>query len=167
MVLAVSACTPDENIRFTGQTDGFSPVYALPSEITKIDFEPARKTEIAGKIYAIGNYIFQSEVNKGIHIINNQNRDQPKKVGFLKVPYSTEIAVKGKYLYTNNLSDLVVFDISDLNVPRMVKRVKDVFPPIGQQYPPFQNIMFECPDPAKGIIVHWERKMINNPKCRR
>lgn len=166
IIMIFYSCMPDDNFQPTGQI-GYSPVYASPEEIAQIKLEPARNTQFAGKIYAFRNYIFQNELNEGIHIINNTNRNQPGKAGFLKVPFSTEIAIKGNFLYTNNVDDLVVFDISDLANPRLVKRIENVFPAIDQQYPPFNNTVFESPDPSKGIVVRWERKEISKPKCRR
>lgn len=160
------SCTPEGNRILPVQTDSYSPVYASTGDVTQIVFEAAKNTEIAGKIYAIGNYIFQSDINKGIHIIDNRNKNQ-KKIGFLRIPFSTEIAVKGNYLYTNNLNDLVVFDISNINNPQLVKRIENMFPVVNQKYPPMSNVSFECPDPAKGIVVKWEKRILTEPKCRR
>lgn len=161
------ACTQNSITNSPNQVEGYAPAYASATDITKISFEPARKTVQAGKIYAIGNYIFQNELNKGIHIINNRDKNHPEKIGFIQLPFSTEIAVKGNYLYSNNLSDLVVFDISDNSKPILVKRIANVFPPINQKYPPVLNSAFECVDPSKGIVVSWERKTLISPKCRR
>lgn len=166
IVMIFYSCTPNDSFQPKAQI-GYSPVYASPEEIALIKLEPAQNTQFAGKIYAFRNYIFQNELNKGIHIINNTNRNQPHKDGFLKVPFSTEIAIKGNFLYTNNVDDLVVFDISDIANPRLVKRIENVFATIDQQYPPVHNTVFECPDPSKGIVVRWERKEISKPKCRR
>lgn len=152
------SCTPNNVNEPTGRGEGYFPVYASPEDIAQIKLEPARSTEFAGKIYAFRNFIFQNELNEGIHVINNADRNQPKKTGFLKVPFSTEIAIKGNFLYTNNVDDLIVFDLSDISNPRLVKRIENVFAAINQNYPPFQNTIFECPDPSKGIVVRWERK---------
>ncbi|MEJ7769241.1 MAG: hypothetical protein WKF89_15585 [Chitinophagaceae bacterium] len=166
-ILFVFACTPTTNTLPPGNQEAYQPVYASPVDLTRIALEPAKNTALAGKIYAIGNYILQNDLNTGIHIIDNRNRNQVKKIGFLKVPFSTEIAVKGNYLYTNNLNDLVVFDISNINNPQLVKRIVNVFPAVDQKYPPFNNVAFECPDTTKGIVVSWEKKMLTDPKCRR
>jgi len=80
---------------------------------------------------------------------------------------ATEIAIKSGHLYTNNVNDLVVFSLSNPAEPLLENRVKDAFPVIEQEYPPFNNTYFECPDPAKGIVVGWEQKELTNPQCRR
>lgn len=166
--LALFSCTPDEPVNMSpAQTEAYAPVYASTQDITKISYEPGRKTEQAGKIYAARNYIFQNDLNKGIHIINNSSPANPEKIGFINLPYSNEIAVKGNFLYSNNLNDLVVFDITDVSKPQLVKRIQNVFPSVNQKYPPQSNVFFECPDAKKGIVISWEKKLLNDPKCRR
>jgi hypothetical protein len=146
----------------------FVPVYADPSTlIQSISVEAVQPTTKAGKIYAYGNYVFQNDQNKGIHIIDNSNPALPRKVAFLKVPYSTEIAVKGSFLYTNCVNDLVVLDLQNPQSPVVVKRVQNAFPLINQEYPPFTNVYFVCPDPSKGIVVDWINQQTQNPTCRR
>jgi hypothetical protein len=166
LALCLSAC--DTNINSPNPTDieAYVPVYANPSILTDISIAAARPTHKAGKIYTSGGYIFQNELNEGIHIIE-KSQNQPRKVAFLKIPYSTEIAVKGNYLYTNSVSDMLVIDISNPQQPTVVKRIKDAFPAIDQEHPPFSNVYFECVDPSKGIVVDWELKTVKRPNCRR
>jgi hypothetical protein len=137
------------------------------SEVEQISVEPEKATAIPGKIYAFGNYVFQNDLYTGIHIIDNSNHDAPVKVGFLNLPLNTEMAIKGNYLYANNYVDLVVFDITFPDNPQFVTRVPNVFPPVDQDYPPFTNVYFQCPDKSKGIVVRWEKQDIPVPKCRR
>jgi hypothetical protein len=166
MVLFLAAC--DGNIFSTpnGEREAYIPVYAKPSALNEVTIEAVRPTQKAGKIYVHGNYIFQNELYEGIHIIDN-SLTQPKKVAFLKVPFSSEIAVKGNYLYTNSVSDMLVIDISVPQQPVVVKRIKDAFPAINQEHPPFTNVYFECVDPSKGLVVDWQLKTVKDPKCRR
>jgi hypothetical protein len=145
----------------------YVPVYSAPSEVQKISVEPEKPTVMAGKIYAYQNYIFQNDLYSGIHIIDNSNRDNPVKVAFLNLPLNTEIAIKGNYLYANNYTDLVVFDVTNPAGPQFVRRVAGVFPPTNQEYPPFTNVYFKCVDKSKGIVVRWEKQNIPIPNCRR
>ncbi|OQP63543.1 hypothetical protein A3860_24700 [Niastella vici] len=156
-------CFPD---RRYADTDTYVPVYMSPADKSNIFLANARTTEKSGKIYAFGNTIFQNDLNKGIHIIDNTNHADPKKIAFLNIPYNTEFAVKGNYIYANNVNDLVVIDIRDLNNPVVVKRIENAFPYINQEYPP-QSGYFVCPDPAKGIVVDWELQTVKSPKCHR
>ena len=166
--LLLISCTQTSNNKYVPKTaEGYAPVYAQKNDIVNIGYEAATPTINAGKIYAYGNYIFQNDIAKGIHIIDNTNKAKPVKVGFLKIPYNTEVAVKGNFLYANNLNDLVVFDISNAAAPVIVKRVDAVFPAISQDYPMQSGVYFECVDASKGTIVTWIKKTLTNPNCQR
>lgn len=155
------------NIGNVTTIEGYAPIYVTKTELKDIAVKPATATITAGKIYAYGNYIFQNDVNAGIHIIDNSNKANPKKIGFLKIMANTEMAVKNNFLYANNLYDLVVFDISNAAVPVLVNRVVDAFPTVAQNYPMQQNVYFECVDASKGVVVNWVKKTLNNPNCYR
>ncbi len=165
-ILFMSCVRSDSNDQ-TIQVQGFVPIYASRQVVNTIATEAARSTVRPGKIYAYGNYLFQVEQNEGIHIIDNSNPQQAKKIAFLKVPMASEIAIKEDHLYTNNLSDILVFNLANIASPKLVHRIPDAFPVIDQTFPPFDNTAFECADSTKGIVIGWESKMITNPKCRR
>lgn len=166
LFFAYTGCIPD-NSNLQGSELAYVPVYASRNVVNDINVTTVKATLNAGKIYAYGAYLFQVEQYEGIHIIDNSIPKQARKIAFLKVPLCTEIAIKDNYLYTNNLNDLVVFNISNATAPQLVKRVAEVFPEVGQSYPPFSGVYFECPDPSKGIIIRWEQKSVKNPACRR
>jgi len=113
--------------------------------------------------------LFQVEQDSGIHIINYADAHSPRKLGFIKSLLCKEVSVKNGFIYTNNLSDLVVIDISDPNNVHEVSRTAGVFPDLALQYPSKLNswstIYFECPDPSKGLILDWKKQIIKNPKC--
>lgn len=163
------SCTPYETT--PGSIEGYMPVYNQDvSTLKTIKAEPARTTVYGGKIYTVGNLLFQVEQDSGIHVINYANPSSPQKLGFIRSFMCKELAVKNGLIYTNNLSDLVVIDINNISNVREVGRTADVFPDHGLQYPPktanqFGRIYFECPDPNKGVIVAWKKQTINKPKC--
>ena len=163
-----SDCTPYETI--PGSTEGFIPVYSQDvSTLKTIKAEPPRMTVNGGKIYTVGNLLFQIEQDSGIHIINYANPSSPQKLGFIKSFLCKEITVKNGFIYTNNLSDLVVIDINNPADVKEVGRTHNVFPDLASQYPPKnsnnQRVYFECPDPKKGAVIAWKIQTINNPKC--
>src|SRR5689334_13815152 len=123
-ILALSSCDPQ--IDRGAVNEVYVPIYAELSGLETISLQSPQSTAKA-KIYAYGSYIFQNDINSGIHIIHNSTSGNPKKVAFLKIPYSTELAVKGPYLYTNSINDLVVLDIHDPQHPSEVKRIKGAF----------------------------------------
>lgn len=160
------SCTP-ETVTDIQTTEAFVPVYMSAQVLDKVSSEPPRATKQAGKMYVFGHWLFQNEINEGIHIIDASNKTAPVKISFLAIPLNTEIAVKGNYLYANNMSDLLTFNIADPSKPVLVKRIPNVFPMSNQQYPPFVNVAFECADPAKGVVIRWERKQMVKANCRR
>ena len=167
-LVALASCTiPTDNDSTPNRIMGYAPVYGSTSSYQNIEVQAPRPTNYAGKIYAYGSYIFQAEQNEGVHIIADGQSKSAHKIAFLKVPFCSEIAIKANYLYVNNLNDLLVFDISNVATPQLVQRLPDAFPHVVQQHPNVSNTFFECPDPAKGIIVRWEQKTLENPKCRR
>lgn len=163
--ICLYSCQPDD--QFTSSRDqAYVPVYMPVAEKNNITIFSARTTEKSGKIYAFGNYIFQNDLNKGIHIIDNTDRAHPQKIAFLNIPFNTEFAVKGNYIYANNLNDLVVIDIRNVSQPVVVKKMENAFPYMNQKYPP-QSGSFVCPDPSKGIVVDWVLQTVKSPNCRR
>lgn len=147
-----------------GETQAYVPVYMSAIDKNNVSISTARLTERSGKIYAAGDYIFQNDVNKGIHIIDNSNPLHPQKIAFLNIPYCTEFAVKGNYLYASNGSDVVVIDIHDIMKPAVVKRLEGAFPYPGQEVPP-QPGYFVCPDAGKGPVVDWVLQTVVSPNC--
>lgn len=152
--------------------EAWVPVYTTNTAgIKTITAEAARPTVKAGKIYTLGNLIYQVEQDSGIHVINAANPSAPQKLGFIRSFLCKEVSVKNGLIYTNNFSDLVVINATDISNVREVARTPGVFPDLALQYPPKPDantmIYFECPDSKKGIVIGWEKKTINNAKCRR
>lgn len=173
LAIIYTSCTPrgwTENDNIPEDVTGMVPVYTQNTTALKQISGTTPKTIVnGGKIYTAGNLLFQVELDSGIHVINYANPQQPQKVGFIKSFLCKEVTMKNGFIYTNNLSDLVVIDISDLNNVHEVSRVADVFPDLALQYPPKSNplqpVYFECPDPSKGTVIRWESKTIHQPKC--
>ena len=71
-----------------------------------------------------GDYIFVNDVNKGIHIIDNTNPVIPKAFAYIKIPGNEDISVKDDFLYADSASDLLVFDISNINAINLAQESK-------------------------------------------
>ena len=164
--LFISGCYRDTRHSDNVQMQAYVPVYAQPADINNITITGVQSTQIAGKIYALGNYIYQNDVNKGIHIIDNTDKAHPQKIAFLQIPFNTDFAVRDHYVYANNMNDLVVVDINNLLHPLVVKRIENAFPYPNQEYPPGTGY-FVCPDPSKGFVVEWKLETVQSPACRR
>lgn len=150
-----------------GEVDAYVPIYnsKISAEaITQLTVQPIVN---GGKIATLGNYVFQVEEDKGIHVINYSNPSNPVKTTFIQIALCRELTLKGNYIYTNNMADLVVLDISNLAAVKLTFRISNAFPDLGIQYPSANGVYFECPDASKGVVTGWVLQKIKNPKCRR
>jgi hypothetical protein len=146
--------------------DASVPIYADTNNMAPVAIEASRPVSNSGKIYVYGNYIFQNEQNEGIHIIDNSDRTHPVKRAFLTIPFNTEMAIKGNFLYANSISDLLVITLADPLHPSVVNKIKHAFPFIPQTYPADAGY-FVCPDPSKGVVIGWKREQVKHAYCRR
>lgn len=144
--------------------EGYIPIYGDSILTKKIWYSKDTVTENAGKIYAYGNYIFQNDVLKGIHVINNSNKLNPIKEGFINVGGCTELSIRNNFLYTNNFNDLIVIDLVNF---KEVARINNAFPEnkILTELPPFRNVYFECVDYSRGRVIGWKKEILKEPKC--
>ena len=146
---------------------GWKPVYGADTAYKKLTYYPTpRPMENAGKLYVIGNTIYQNDFSKGIHIIDNSNPSNAHRIAFIALPGNTEMAVKGNYMYANNFNDLVVIDISNAAAPVEVKRLPNMFSTNDSQRPYFWQAppdsgFFECPRYYNdSIIISWIKDSI-------
>lgn len=147
------------------EVQGYRPIYANESE-REVKTLPAREVENPGKIYVINEYLLVVDQLKGVHVYNNENPENPRNVGFIQITGSNDVAVRDNILYADQASDLLAIDIGNPQNVKVASRVKDVFP-FGSQYPQQQGTYFECPDPAKGLVIGWELVTLTSPKCYR
>ena len=155
---------PTNGIYFDGT--GYRPIYSTSAEVTNVKVATALALSDPGKIYLLDPYIFVNEKGKGVHIINNSDPKNPDNMAFISIPGNYDIAAKGNWLYADNVSDLLVFDISNPKAPKLSKRISNAIP--VNSYPPFQNVYFECPDSKSGVITGWEKvSMSTRPNCYR
>lgn len=147
---------------------------ATPQLMSKTAFRSsveviAPKTiEEPGKIYVYQDYIFVGDVHSGIHIIDNSDPKSPKAIKFIQIPGNEDISVKDNFLYADSATDLVVFDISDINNVSIIERLEDVFNVYNYDIPveaePVDYGKFDFDD---DIIVGWtltteRRKKVDN-----
>lgn len=146
--------------------EGLKPVYATGTDWQQISVTDSRPIQQLGKIYYKDGFIFVNEVNEGIHILDNNNPANPIPVKFIAVPGSKDISIKGNFLYTDNVTDLVVLDISDFQNIETVNRIPNIYPPTNQDFPEFSSGYFECVDASKGTVISWESALLTSPQCR-
>ncbi len=147
---------------------GYKPIYGADSTVKKLVYSNTpQPVVVAGNIYIKDNYIFQLEVGKGIHVIDNSVPALASRIGFLTVNGSSQISVKGNFLYTNSFDDLVVIDMSNVNQIMEVKRVKGAFPEGRVNYyyaQPPQAGYYECPR-YDSLVIGWRRDSVYTNGC--
>jgi hypothetical protein len=127
----------------------YTPVYMSYEEFRgAFANEAPRDLENPGKLYFKGNYIFVSEINRGIHVIDNTDPANPVNINFINVPGNRDIAAKGNTLYADSHLDLLAIDISDPTNARITRRIEDIFP-----YMQWYNGYWA--DPALGVVSEW------------
>ena len=127
------------------------PVYAEKSVVyANIRSNAPQEVAHPGKIYLYGNYIFLSEVDKGVHIIDNSNPANPVRKAFINIPGNLDIAVKGNTLYADLYTDMVVVDITDPLAAHFVRYIPGVFP--------YRYVGYGLASDSSKVIVDWIRK---------
>ncbi len=118
------SCSDDKDYEFVNVA---TPITITSAELrASIEVQAPKSIVQSGKIYAYEQYIFVNDVDKGVHIIDNRNPQQPTLVNFLKIPLNRDVSVKGNYLYADSGKDLVVFDISQVNSIEFVGHIENV-----------------------------------------
>ncbi len=113
-----------------------------------------------GKMCFYNDYLYISEPEKGIHIIDNRNPYNPQIVGFIQLLGNADLAIRNNKLYADSYIDLVWFDITNPALPELNGRLDSIFPtalPMPQnQY----GIDYAKSYSGKnnGVIVGWELK---------
>jgi len=89
-------------------------IYGSMDDIRAIPInEEPRSIENPGKIFIAENYVLIGEEGKGIHVVGNQDRNNPISEAFINIPGNKEYFVSGNYLYAESYYDLLKIDISN------------------------------------------------------
>lgn len=142
---------------------GSIPVYTSEIGAKQIEYTAKKYPVIhPGNIYAKANFIFQVDVGLGIHVIDNTIPAQADRIGFIKINGCSQMSIRGNYLYTNSLDDLVTIDLTDTSKLREVNRVKNAFPELRYSYPlvqPEEKGYYVCPR-TDSIVIGWTKDSI-------
>lgn len=87
-----------------------------------------RTIEKKGKICFYNGYLYISEPEVGIHVIDNRNPASPKSLGFVELLGNVDVSVKNDRLYADSYIDLVWFNLTDPAHPELAGRLENVFP---------------------------------------
>lgn len=136
----------------------YTPNYKPLTEVrAEMKSSAARGLKTPGKIYIRGNYIFLSETNEGIHIIDNSQPAAPKNIAFIPIPGNVDLAVTGNTMYADSYSDLVVFDISDPLTVTAKKFFDNMFPYRNSYYNYYGSNTRPVNTDSIKVVVGWTR----------
>ena len=149
--ICFSACVKDDCKQKYTYTY-YVPIYSTkPEARANVKSNTPRKLENPGKIYIRDKYIFLNEVDRGIHILDNSNPQNPRNVAFINIPGNRDLAVKGNILYADMYSDLMAIDISNPLEVKLKNHIENVFP--------FGDYVFGSAGINGGTVVtDWIRK---------
>lgn len=102
-----------------------------------------------GKIYFKDDYLFINETGAGIHVIDNRDPGSPEAISFINIPGSFDLAILGNTLFADSYTDLVAFDISNIEQAVEIGRHANLFKTYGNQG-------FYV-DPVRGVITDWQK----------
>lgn len=165
-LIMLGSCVDDDQMP-NGDITGHSPVYIAKGSAFITSVGSPQVIAEPGKLFLQGSYVFITDIGRGVHIVNNSDPAHPQKVKFISIPGVRDVAVKSSVMFADNLTDLVAFDISDINNVTFSHRIKNIYPLANQLYPDFATGYFECVDTSKGYVVRWEKKILLDPKCYR
>ncbi|MEQ8472955.1 MAG: hypothetical protein RIC35_17305 [Marinoscillum sp.] len=164
LLMAAMSCEPFVPVFPEGAVESFRPIYFNDPDVT-ITKESGRSIGTAGKIYSYGNILLINEVKQGIHVVDNTDPENPVNLFFISIPGNTDMALKDGLIYANNMSDLAVIKVSTQDF-EVLQRIENVFlDPVNQNYPPGDDIFYECVDKSKGRVIGWRSAIIEAPEC--
>jgi hypothetical protein len=156
----------------TIRDEAYVPVYGIDTALRVVRSLAPQPVVAPGKIYVLGNNLFQVENMKGIHIINYSDRSKPEKISFIRIGGASELAVKNGFLVVNNGPDLVTVDVSDFHNAKEVGRVKNAFKTFYQtawelRQPPEKGKYYVCEATPYGQdLIGWKlEKNVANANC--
>jgi hypothetical protein len=135
----------------------YTPILLKKDDLPKsVFFKEAQDFENPGKIYLYGSGIYIVDSYKGIHVIDNQDKANPTKTGFIHIPGVMDVAIRDEVLYADNAVDLVAINLRNYPEISVISRAGDVFPEL---LPPDLNGMpsrFQPSNrPKNTVIVGW------------
>ncbi|GAB3418387.1 hypothetical protein GCM10027516_13070 [Niabella aquatica] len=145
---------------------GYEPVYEDITSFLAVTYQPqGQAVQNGGKIYLLGDTLYQVETDKGIHIIDISDKAKPKNTGFIAIKGCREVAVQGNVIFTNNYTELLALRLESKGLS-VLKRVLEAIAPDNSQALPPEKGYFECPVTVPGKkITGWIKTELTDPKC--
>ncbi|MDX2245319.1 MAG: hypothetical protein SF052_00980 [Bacteroidia bacterium] len=150
--VSLTGCVEDKcDLEYTFSR--YSPVYmSLEDFRNAVSVEAPQAVQNPGKIYVKDNYLFVSEIAKGVHIFDNKNPESPVAIAYINVPGNYDIAFNCDKLYLDSSTDLLVFDLNNPSQPQLINRVENALPHIV-------SYRGYTADANKGVVVEWVQEI--------
>ena len=157
----------EEPTEETLQVWGNKPIYLESGNLGTASTELPKAFGNLGKIVSNGSAIYINEVAEGIHVIDNNDPNNPITKHFWSIPGNIDFTIKDQYLYADSNTDLLTIDISNPSDIKLVSTIKEIYKENPESdFPLNYRGHFECVDSSKGFVIGWEEQLITNPKCR-
>lgn len=158
--LLLAGCMKD-SCKEVQKKKAYVPVYRSYEEFREdITTGSPRPIKEPGKIFVKNEHLLINERNKGIHVVDNSDPKDPKRVSFISIPGNIDLSMQGDVLYADSYMDLVVLDLSHPTNPQTITRLKEVFPYDPYQYTPYEGRYVKNVDSSKGVVVDWQLKTV-------
>ena len=156
-LLFYSCVPPDEGEDILINTSSYKPIIMSRSAArSSISFMEPRKISNAGKLTVRDSIVFLNEKYKGYHIINNSDPSSPVNIGFLRVPGSIDMVIKGSFIYADQSVEFLTIDISHYQNPKVVAGIDDLLPELRTPDNYYLPTIYSKPNrPENTIIVDW------------
>ncbi len=108
----------------------FTPVIVSRASMeSAVSTQPPTAMIKSGKIYIKGDLMFITDVNKGFHVYNYSDAENPVKTAFITAPGATDLAIKNNIIYINQAVDLLTINYDATNnIILSAFRNRNVFP---------------------------------------
>lgn len=156
--LAFSCTENDEYVNYFVNEAVYMPADEFRSSVRVVQPEPIKKQ---GKICFYEGYLFISEPEKGIHVIDNKDPKSPQNVAYIELLGNAELSVRNDVLYADSYIDLVWFDIISPAKPELKGRLENAFPmtlPVCDNQYGYDYESLYGASKQEGIVVGWTVK---------
>lgn len=158
--LLILILTSSNNFDSPPYYEYYTPVLVHREVLEKsIKYTEPHEMKNPGKIYLKDQYFYIVEKYKGIHVVDNSDRLNPVRKGFIQIPGCMDLAIKGNTLYADNAVDLVAISIAQEGIVQETSRIKESFPELTPPYMDYIPTEYSKENRPEGtIIIAWEIK---------
>ena len=164
IILLSIQCTPEVSVT---SASGLRPLYATGDDLN-ISLQQPKTYGQLGQIVYVDPYLLIGETYRGIHVIDNSDPTDPRKLNFINIPGCNSFTVGDGVIYATSGRDLVTLTFTGETLVEK-SRIDEYFTgndAVDQVSPANYSGFFECVDATQGTVIGWVEDVIENPQCR-